>query len=51
MFLDGPGAKARDGVRLIFAKEKVNEDALEPSPDVVDVDAQPGSPGFRLNVR
>ena len=48
MFLDGPGAKARDGVHLIFAKEKVNDDSLEPSPDVVDVDAQPGSPGFRL---
>ncbi len=48
MFLDGPGAKARDGVHLIFAKEKVNDDALEPSPDVNDVDAEPGSPGFRL---
>jgi hypothetical protein len=48
MFLDGPGAKARDGVHLIFAKEKVNDDALEPSPDVNEVDEETGSPGFRL---
>jgi len=45
MFLDGPEAKARDGVHLIFAKEKVNEDSLEPSPDVDDVD---GELGFHL---
>jgi hypothetical protein len=47
MFLDGPGANARDGVRLIFAKEKVNDDSIEPSPDVLEVDEHPGSPGFR----
>jgi hypothetical protein len=46
MFLDGPGAKARDGVHLIFADEKVNEDAVEPSPAVSDVD--PTHPDFRL---
>ncbi len=38
MFLDGPGAKARDGVHLIFSGEKVNPESLEPSPDVADID-------------
>ncbi len=38
MFLDGPGAKARDGVRLIFSGEKVNPDSPEPSPDLADID-------------
>lgn len=46
MFLDGPGAKARDGVHLIFSDEKVNEEAIEPSPSVTDYD--PGHPDFRL---
>lgn len=46
MFLDGPGAKARDGVHLIFADEKVNDEAIEPSPAVSDVD--PTHPDFRL---
>lgn len=39
MFLDGPGAKARDGVHLIFSGEKVNPESPEPSPDVADIDA------------
>lgn len=39
MFLDGPNAKARDAVHLIFAGEKVNDDAPEPSPDVGEVDS------------
>jgi hypothetical protein len=34
MFLDGPGAKARDAVHILFANEKVRQDALAPSPDV-----------------
>jgi hypothetical protein len=38
MFLDGPGAKARDRVHLIFSGEKVNSDSPEPSPDVADID-------------
>ncbi len=38
MFLDGPGAKARDGVQLIFSGEKVNPESPEPSPDVADID-------------
>ncbi len=48
MFLDGPGAKARDAVHLIFAREKVNPDSLEPSPDVVEVEEDTGPHGFRL---
>lgn len=46
MFLDGPSAKVRDGVHLIFAGEKVNAEALEPSPGVGQVD--PSNPEFRL---
>jgi hypothetical protein len=48
MFLDGPGAKARDAVHLIFAKEKVNPESLEPSPDVGEVEDDTGPTGFRL---
>lgn len=38
MFLDGPDAKARDGVHLIFSGEKVNHESLESSPDVAEID-------------
>jgi hypothetical protein len=38
MFLDGPAAKARDAVHVIFAGEKVSSHSLAPSPDVTDVD-------------
>lgn len=38
-FLDGPGAKARDAVHVVFAGEKVTADSLVPSPDVTEVDA------------
>ncbi len=34
MFLDGPDAKARDAVHVVFAAEKVRDDSLEPAPDV-----------------
>ena len=34
MFLDGPDAKARDAVHILFAGEKVKQDSIEPSPDV-----------------
>jgi hypothetical protein len=34
MFLDGPDAKARDAVHVIFAGEKVRDDYLLPAPDV-----------------
>lgn len=38
LFQDGPKAKARDAVHLIFAGEKVRPDALEPSPGVEELD-------------
>src|SRR5437763_10146896 len=41
MFLDGPGAKARDAVHVIFAGEKVRQDALESSPDVAESERGP----------
>ncbi len=46
MFLDGPTARTRDAVHLIFAGEKVNPDAPEPSPDIDQID--PASGEFRL---
>lgn len=36
LFLDGPGASARDAVHIVFAKENVRPDNLEPSPDVAE---------------
>ena len=36
MFLDGPGAKARDAVHIIFANEKVRKEYDEAAPDVAD---------------
>lgn len=38
MFLDGPGAKARDAILVVFAREKVTADYLAAAPDVTDVD-------------
>lgn len=46
MFLDGPRAKVRDAVHLIFASEKVGEDSIEPSPSVDRID--PANSEFRL---
>ena len=34
MFLDGPAAKARDAVHIVFAAEKVRADYAAPVPDV-----------------
>ena len=34
MFLDGPEAKARDAVHIVFASEKVRADYAAPVPDV-----------------
>lgn len=34
MFLDGPGAKARDAVHILFAGEKVRQEDLLPAPTV-----------------
>jgi Uncharacterised nucleotidyltransferase len=39
MFLDGPDAKARDAVHVIFAREKVRPDSLVPSPDVTEANS------------
>lgn len=39
MFLDGPGAKARDAVHIVFANEKVKTESIAPSPDVTESEA------------
>ncbi len=36
LFLDGPDAKARDVVHVIFAGEKVRPDYALPAPDVIE---------------
>lgn len=36
IFLDGPAAKARDAVHIVFAGEKVRPDYLAPAPDVLE---------------
>jgi ethanolamine ammonia-lyase small subunit len=38
MFLDGPDAKARDAVHVVFAHELVKADSLAPSPGVEEFD-------------
>jgi Uncharacterised nucleotidyltransferase len=39
MFLDGPKAKARDAVHVVFAGEKVRAEYLEPAPAVTEIQA------------
>lgn len=39
MFLDGPDAKARDALHVLFAGEKVRPDDALPVPDVLDSEA------------
>ena len=39
MFLDGPDAKARDAVHIVFAAEKVRADYAAPVPDVFESEA------------
>jgi len=39
MFLEGPDAKARDAVHIVFASEKVKADSLAPAPDVTESEA------------
>src|SRR5205085_7929297 len=39
MFLDGPDAKARDSVHIVFAAERVKPESLEPAPDVSESEA------------
>ncbi len=41
LFLDGPKAKARDAVHLVFAGEKVKGDYLMPSPEVKQSEPTP----------
>jgi hypothetical protein len=36
MFLDGPTARARDAVHVVFATEKVRPDSVFPAPDVTE---------------
>jgi len=36
MFLDGPDAKARDAVHVIFAGEKVKADSVEAAPEITE---------------
>jgi len=45
MFLDGPEAKARDAVHVVFSGEKVRAEYLLPVPDVTDAEQ---TPEFRL---
>ena len=45
MFLDGPQARARDAVHIVFAREQVRAEDLAPAPDVNEAEAT-GS--FRL---
>ena len=45
MFLDGPQAKARDAVHVVFAREKVRPEYLLPAPEVGE--SEP-TPVFRL---
>lgn len=45
MFLDGPGAKARDAVHVVFAGEKVRAEYAAPVPDIDRTEA-PG--GYRV---
>lgn len=42
MFLDGPGAKARDAVQILFAGEKVQPDYAYAAPDVADAEPTEG---------
>jgi hypothetical protein len=41
MFLDGPGAKARDAVHMLFAAERVRPDDPVPAPDVTETEPNP----------
>jgi hypothetical protein len=48
MFLDGPGAKARDAVHIVFAGEKVRPTYEFPAPDVVE--SRPAATSQVLNL-
>ena len=38
LFLDGPNAKARDAVHMVFASERVRPEHVIPAPDVEDAE-------------
>jgi hypothetical protein len=42
MFLDGPQAKARDAVHVVFAGEKVRPEYVLPAPDVSEAETSAG---------
>jgi hypothetical protein len=42
MFLDGPAAKARDAIHVVFAGEKVRPEYLSPAPDVTEAEVSGG---------
>lgn len=48
VFLDGPDAKVRDGVHIVWAGEPVTADSLEPSPDVTASEDAGGFPLISL---
>jgi hypothetical protein len=41
LFLDGPEAKARDAVHIVFAGEKVREDYAEAAPRTTEAESSP----------
>jgi hypothetical protein len=41
MFLDGPGAKARDAVHVVFSGEKIRKEYALPAPDVEESKSTP----------
>ena len=45
IFLDGPDAKVREALHILWAGEHVKSDSAEPSPDVTDAE---DAGGFRL---
>jgi hypothetical protein len=45
MFLDGPEAKARDAVHVVFSGERVRPEYILPAPDVAEAEQ---TPQFRL---
>jgi hypothetical protein len=48
MFLDGPDAKARDAVHVVFAAEKVRPEYVLPAPDVAEAEDLPRHRVLRL---
>lgn len=49
MFVDGPSAKARDAVLVVFAGEKVRKEYTQPAPDVDEAKVTPTCKVLDLN--